>query len=120
MIPKKIQNTIWFNAVLLLVAVVLSLAAYRAVRQAVELGQEAEDGKKKINELAIKKQELETKIAELQTSEAQERLAKEKLNLKKNGEEVVVVVPDKNLSETKTTSNSWMIKVRDFLGSLFK
>lgn len=59
---------------------------------------ESEETTKKIDGLKRKKQELEAALAEIQTKEAVEREAKARLNLKKPGEEVVVVVPEKKIN----------------------
>ena len=72
----------------------MSIAAYRSVRQFSQFREETEENRKKIEDLLEKKAELKQKITELETWEAKERSAKERLNLKKTGEEVVVVLPD--------------------------
>ena len=114
MIPKKIQNSIWFNGLLLAIAVILSISAYRAVRQATQFSGETEENRKQIKELLGRKEKLEAKLTELQTPEAKERSAKERLNLKKIGEEVVVVLPEENKGEFATQEKSLWNKVGNF------
>ena len=113
MIPKKIQNSIWFNGILFLVAFFLSMAAYRSVRQSFQFKEETEENKKKIEELLSKKEELELRIAGLQTQEAKERSAKERFNLKKTGEEVVVVLPDEIKTEPVVEKKNWLEKIKN-------
>lgn len=117
MIPKKIQNSIWFNGLLALVAIVLSLAVYRAVKQAVGFKNEEGAAQKKLEVLQQKKQELEARILELQTVEAKERAAKERLNLKKTGEEVVVVLPEKPKEQITTPKSNLWTKLKRFFKS---
>lgn len=83
------------NIVLILVAVIASYSAARMVRSAFIMHAQSAEMAKKIEDLKGKKQQLEGAIAEIQTKEAVEREAKARLNLKKPGEEVVVVVPPK-------------------------
>lgn len=73
---------------------------------------EAKDREEKIIELNQKKAELEAYIAELQSREAIEREAKERLNLKLPGEEVVIVVPEKDSPE-EAPKNIWD-KIKSF------
>lgn len=114
MIPKKIQNSIWFNILLFLVAVFLSVAAYKSVKQALYFKKETDENKTKISELLKKKNELEIKIEEFQTIETKERSAKERLNLKKPGEEVVVVLPEETQLPKDIEKTDLWSKVRDF------
>lgn len=116
MIPKKIQRSIWFNGLLLMVAIVLSVAAYRTVKQATQFSEETGENKEKIEGLLKKKEELEARLAELQTPEAKERSAKERLNLKKIGEEVVVVLPEETKEKLQTEDKSLWHKIRNFFG----
>ncbi|MDP3729230.1 MAG: septum formation initiator family protein [bacterium] len=113
MIPKKIQNSIWFNSLLFLVAVFLSTAAYRSVHQSFQFKGETEENKKKIEELLGKKEELELRLAGLQTQEAKERSAKERFNLKKTGEEVVIVLPDDIKTELVIEKKNWLEKIKN-------
>ena len=83
------------NIVLILIAAGVSYSAARMVRNALNMRAQSADMTQKIEQLKVKKQELEALLTELQTKEAVEREAKERLNLKKPGEQVVVVVPEK-------------------------
>lgn len=81
------------NSIFLAVAVLVSWGSYNMVRQALTLRAESRNTGEKVEELLKKKQELEAYIAELEDPRTIEREAKERLNLKLAGEEVVVVVP---------------------------
>ena len=83
------------NIALILIAVAISYNAARMVRDALDMRTQSADMTQRIEQLKVKKQELEVLLTELQTKEAVEREAKERLNLKKPGEQVVVVVPEK-------------------------
>lgn len=93
---EKIKNSIIFNVVIVVLAVFLAVSASRTMRQAFLVREEVEKEKEKIEELQKKKTELEAYLLELETKDAIEREAKQELNLKLPGEEVVVVVPEKN------------------------
>lgn len=87
---------------LFLVAVTLA-AGYGAagmVRSALVLRVETRVAEEKIKALIQQKKELEAAIAEIQTPQAAEREAKERFNLKKTGERVVVVVPSEEKKPT--------------------
>lgn len=83
---------------LILLAISISYSAIRMVRSVLMVRAQSEEITKKIGELQYKKQQLEAALVEIQTQEAIEREAKARLNLKKPGEEVVVVVPEKKIS----------------------
>lgn len=91
----KIKNSITLNILLALAAAWVLFGAVSMVSQAIFLSKEAREREAKIEELSRKKVELETYIGELESRSAIEREAKIRLNLKLPGEEVVVVVPEK-------------------------
>lgn len=99
---------------LLALAVALSVPAFRMVRQALGLYRESINTDKKIQELSQKKEELEAYIARLGTPAAVEKEAKKRLNLKLPGEEVVVVVPEKN-SPKDLKPPSFFDRIKKFL-----
>lgn len=88
-----IKNSIIANLALLLIAVLASYGAFNLAHYGWELKRESRDAQKKIKELTRKNQTSELLLAELDTKEAAERRAKERLNLKLPGEKVVVLVP---------------------------
>lgn len=84
---------------------------------ALSMRRESEEVNQKIAELRQKKAQLEAYVEELQTKEAVERRAKERLNLKKPGEEVVVVMPPEKKEEPQTheATTTWE-KIKEFFG----
>lgn len=92
----KLKQSLLLNFILVGVCVFTAYASYHMLRQAVELSRSIRNDRQKIRELTQKKSELEAYLAERETPEAIEREAKERLNLKLSGEEVVVVIPPKN------------------------
>lgn len=112
----KFKNYIWFNILLWALAAVLGYAAWGMVRQALVLRKESSASFQKIEELSQRKQELEAALEELKLPSTIEREAKERLNLKKRGEEVVVVVPEEKES-VKVEGKSWWEKFKRFLVS---
>ena len=93
-----------------MLAISLSYSATRMVRSVLKVQTESEEMTRKIEDLERKKKELELAIAEIQTREAVEREAKTRLNLKKPGEEVVVVVPEKKVSASQAPPTSFWSK----------
>lgn len=93
-----IKKTFIINIILISFAIIASYSAAHMVRNAFVMRKQSAEMTKKIEELQQKKQRLEAAVAEIQTKEAVEREAKARLNLKKPGEEVVVVVPEKKTS----------------------
>ncbi|MDP3727150.1 MAG: septum formation initiator family protein [bacterium] len=81
-------------ALAVLAAVFLSVSAGRIVLKARAIYREREALAGRIRELQAERERSGGAIAALKPPEAVERLAKERLNLKRPGEEVVVVTPD--------------------------
>lgn len=108
------------NSILILLAISVSYSALRMIRNVFIIRATSEGMTKKIEELQHKKQELELALAEIQTGEAIEREAKTRLNFKKPGEEVVVVVPEKQLSMPQKPFVSFWQKFFSSFISLFK
>jgi cell division protein FtsB len=89
------RKSLLFNVFLTAAVVLLGYSAYKMVRDTLILRDESKEIERRIGELKKKKTELEAYLAELQSIEAIEREAKERFNLKKIGEKVIVVLPDK-------------------------
>lgn len=90
----RIKNSVVINLLLMLVAIAVGIGATRLARQTLALRSELRDTQVKLEAIGRQKAEVAARLAELETPEAIEREAKAKLNLKKPGEEVVVVVPE--------------------------
>ena len=114
--PPRIEKSFIVNTVLIIVAMIVSYHAARMVRNVVMTREQSAEMTHKIEQLKLKKQELEAELAGLKTKEAVEREAKERLNLKKPGEEVVVVVPEKKDNEARTQPKSLWAKIESFFG----
>lgn len=76
------------------IALLLSWSAGRIVLRARAIHRERSAMAERIRELEAERERLYGAIATLDTPEAVERLAKERLNLKRPEEEVVVVTPE--------------------------
>lgn len=94
-----LKKSVLFNAFLLVFAFFLAYKTALIVGDGIRMHRDAEDTQKRIEELTRKRQELERYLAELETAQAIEREAKERLNVKRSGEEVVVVVPEQRKLE---------------------
>lgn len=88
---KFIKRSIFINILLFIFAALVLYGALGMVKQAVEFWREAENSRLQIRGLTQKKEELERYLEEIRTPQVIEREAKERLNLKLPGEEVVVV-----------------------------
>lgn len=88
-------------------------------RQAFGLYHETRTTKEKIAELSQKKEELETYLRELEHRQAIEREAKERFNLKKPGEEVVVVIGEDLEKNEIPPTPTFFGRVKLFLASIF-
>ena len=109
-----LKRSVIINILLVVVAVAISYSASRIVRDAFVLRGQSAEMTQKIEELTKKKHELETYLAEIQTKEAIEREAKNRLNLKKPGEEVVIIVPEKKETASVIEPQSWWTKIKRF------
>lgn len=106
---RIIRNHSFFVTVLLVViAAAVGYGGARMVLNAFALRGESYEVQQQIEELKNRKEELEARIAELQNGEAVRREAKERLNLKLPGENVVVVVPEKQeVPDTSSSGSFW-------------
>lgn len=109
-----LKRSLIINILLVVVAIVVSYSASRMVRDVFVLREQSAEITQKIEELTKKKRELEIYLAEIQTKEAIEREAKNRLNLKKPGEEVVVIVPEKKETATVAESQNWWTRIKRF------
>ena len=82
-----------------------------------ETSHNKEIAENKVAELERQKKELSAKIAELNTAEGKEGNIREKYGLAKEGEDLIVVIEDKNLTEVKDNPPQGFFY---FLKNLFK
>ena len=119
----RTKHSLFFNMFFLFIAAGLLWGLINIIRQAIYFKDQSEVLNQRVAELTQKKQELEAQIAELGTTQVQEREAKGRLNVKKPGEEVVVVVPEQKKQErvaapTPAAPSFWK-RVEMFFNELF-
>lgn len=114
---KELKKSLIFNIGLLFLMLIVGYASFETVQQTMSLRKESRDTDKQIQDLTAKKKELEARLEELKTAEATEKTAKERLNLKKIGENVVVVVPEGNKNQSGSSTTIWM-KIKKFFQNL--
>ena len=102
------------NLLLLVIAIGALYHTYRIVSDAVSLRNETNTIAEKIDELTQKKEQLEAYLEELKTKEAIEREARERFNLKKPGEEVVVVLPNKHVEDKVPEATGFWARIKSF------
>lgn len=112
---RYLKNSFVLNFILIILAAIVGYSSFSMISRAVGLYRERKAGDEKIKELSEKKEELTARIAEFGTPEVLEREAKLRLNLKRKGEEVVVVLPDDKMSGRASTSDSLWDKLLDFI-----
>ena|SRR3989344_765694 len=112
------KKSLLSNIVFMALIVLVGLGSYKMVSQALSLRGEYNDTETKIQGLLKKKAELEAYAAELESRQAIEREAKERLNLKLPGEEVVVVIPQKKPEITQQTASGFE-RTKSFFNSVF-
>lgn len=109
-------------ALFLVVAGFLSVSAVRMMLRAAEIQKERIALESKVRELEARKADLEASLANIDSPGAIERAAKDKLDLKNPGEEVVVVEPDRATTTGKRPSGfvsflpGWLAHVFQFFG----
>lgn len=118
---RKVSSSLIFN---IFVVAVVSFLIYRAVKMldhALVVRHELKATEERTAGLMKKKAELEAQIAEFESAQVVDREAKERLNLKRPGE-VVVVVPEGEALTKNTSSSlpvahesSWWERLKDFL-----
>ena len=110
----------WFlNAFFAAIAVAVSLGAYKEVRFLLLLRKEEGIQHAKVAELQKKKEELEAKLVALEHPEGIAREAKERLNLKKPWEEVVVVLPQVSSGVSVAERLGAWDRIKKFLSAVF-
>lgn len=116
---QKIKTSVPLNIVIAIGAVGALVGLAGIGREALALRQEYRATQAKIAALRSERARLAARLAELETPEAIEREAKEKLNLKKKGEQVVVVAPEGAAEAATSSPASWWSRVKNFFGGMF-
>lgn len=119
---KWIKDSILFHIFLLIVSAAIGYGSYRMARQTLAIYRESAVNQKKIEELKQKKQELEAYLDRLQMPGEIEWQAKERLNLKLPGEQVVVVVAQKassTMEQAKQTGTGVWHRLAQFWKNLW-
>ena len=107
--------------VLALLGIIIIVFAWSVLRfwgQMRETGRNKEMVEEKVAELKLQKEKLASDINSLNTKEGKERVFRENFGLAKEGEEVIVVVEDKNPPEPPKTS--FTSSFFSFFKNLFK
>ena len=108
---SRFKNSLALHTVLFIFAVAVGYGSVRSARQGIIAYQERAANREKIEALTQRKRMLEEELTRLQSPGVEEREAKERLNLKLPGEQVVVVLPDKldamEVKQSPSTSGWW-------------
>jgi len=111
MAEHRRRYSILFTLGLLLVIVVTLWGAFALVRSGIEKAREYRAARERLQSLRHEKEAFEAELRALERPETIERIAKERLNLKRAGE-IVVVVPQVPTSSEAAISLSWWERIR--------
>lgn len=120
-IPRGKHLLIWppVIAALFVAASLLALSAWRIVWRALEVRRERLILEEKLEELKAEKAKLEARLGAAGSAEVIEKMAKEKLNLKKPEEEVVVIPLQRETDQAlQRQAGFGLWSMWDWLGSL--
>ncbi len=101
--------------VLFFLVVGMGLATFRALMQSWEVERERQAVADRVEELIRKKGSLSDKLDELHTGKGIEREAREKLNLRRPGEELVIIQDHKKSDTKEDTASSSESALKNFL-----
>lgn len=90
---QRLKQSLWINLVLGVIAGFVLYGAAVTLHQTLTVREQSAETRAEIETLRRRKAELEAAIRALQDPETIRREAKEELNLKLPGEEVLVVIP---------------------------
>jgi len=101
--------SIFLGIILFLIIIFLVFSNYKITKKRVVLQAQIENLKSQIRELEEKKTKLQSVVSSSENPEFLEKEARDKLGLKKPGEEVMVVLPPKKeeASTTVERKNFW-------------
>ncbi len=116
---QRLKTSLGFHFFLLVLAGVVGYDAYRASRVVDGARRELARIEGETAAARGRRAELNAALLELRTPQAQEREAKARLNLKRRGEEVVVVPPDETASPAASTTSAWN-KFLEFLSGFLR
>ncbi len=118
---------LFFGIIILLLMVgFLGLSNFKINKKRAEFNSRLQILAPKIQDIERRNQDLKEKISEIPKEDYLEKVAKEKLNLKKPGEEVVVITKEKesptSTREEKNPFNhqNWFDPVRNLLRNLLR
>lgn len=115
----KIKKSLPLNILLTLGMIGVASGVWKIAREMRSLETELRVTEAKRDALRTQRARLSARLAELETPEVIERQAKENLNLKKKGETVVVVVPEKGSDRATSTPMTIWASIKGFFAGMF-
>jgi cell division protein FtsB len=105
--------------VLFLLVVSMGLATFRALMQSWEVERERQAIASRVEDLIRKKGSLSDKLDDLETGKGIEREARERLNLRRPGEELVIIQDHKKPDADRLATSSPASGLKNFFYKLF-
>jgi len=120
---KKFKSKIYSMPVLILLVIIFALL----INSVVNVYRKEKDSEKYVSEsqrelavLLTREKFLESKIDSLNTVEGREIEIREKFNVVKDGEKVIIIIEDENSTSLDSVDNrNWFFKAKDFLIGLW-
>lgn len=116
----EIKNSLLARVLLLLLASLIGYGVFAMGARVLILERESQELREKWLLLERQRAEYEAYLAELSTPQALEREAKARFNLKRPGEEVVVVVPERQEAAHSAPPNGFWERFSRFVSDIFR
>ena len=90
------------------------------ISKQIESGENLKKIEENLTSANLKKAELEKNIENLKTEEGQEKEIREKYDVKKPGEEIILIVEPKNVASQNATTSGVLGKIGKWFKNLFR
>lgn len=111
---EKLKNSFLFHLVLFFLCIGIGWGAVSMFLYAFSLSTEKKGIRETMVKIEAENKKLEASLLELETPEAIERRAKDRMNLKNEGEGVVIVVPDA-ITQDSEHEKPLFDRIREFI-----
>lgn len=120
---RRLRKTLYSKtsiAILIIISVFIVHGSWGAFQKERQSRKNMEEVEKELNEARKKELELSMNIENLNTSQGVEREIREKFSVKRDGEEVVLVIDSNDITTSSAPSVSLWAKIKNWIANLFK